>query len=482
MKKHNYLLLLVSLLCLAVSCSKDTLSDAPEAPTTEVQTTSDDPNILSMDAVRALALSLPQEFSEGPATRAAGKAIKEIVPFTHFVKSTPLTRALVSEEADDDVLDNIYVVNYEADAGFAIISADKRLQQVQGYSDYGNITDTMSNPGMRLFMEMLPQYAANTLGGGFGDIYDSFPSWGGGGGDFPPLPPLDTTDLPYLGEFDVVKETTVLKEWESSVTGPLIPVKWGQGTPLNNHAPWCSDKNKRKPAGCVATAMMQILAYHEWPQSLAGVSLINWGRLKLYTFSSDFLWGNEKYGTQYLAEDSVVIATLFRKVGDMVHMDWGCSASGSTDKDANAAFKTHGDPFNSLSYATDGISDYDETQVHRDLLYNSQPVYISGTSSAGGHAWVIDGIKLQSRTMRETTYWYKKGTSDLFSSTSRDYTEERHYVHCNWGWNGRNNGWFYETVFHTMDPAEKDPNTSYTEDHNFNKIKIIKNIHAVQYH
>ena len=479
MKKHNYLLLCISVLCLSVSCSKDTLSDAPETPVSVTQTRATDPNLLSIEEVRSLALSLPREFSDSPATRAAtGKAIKEIVPFSHFVKSSPLTRALVdgSDDADDNVLDNIYVVNYEGDAGFAIISADKRLRDVLGYSDSGNITDTMSNPGMRLFMEILPEYAASTLSGGFGDIYDTFPSWGGGG-SFPPLPPLDS--FPPLCDFK--QDTTVVKDWDGDVTGPLIPVKWSQRAPFNDKADWCSAHNYRTPAGCVATAMMQIMVYHEWPQSLGEYGIINWGRLSKYKYAAYFLWDDYGLNLSDKTRDSLLVGNLFRKVGDMVHMDYDCDGSSSDIKNANAAFTAHKDPFNTLSYASDGISDYDETQVHRDLTFHNLPVYTRGESSAGGHAWVIDGIKLQRRTMRETTYWYLKGTNVLDHTTSRDFIQERHYVHCNWGWSGENNGWFYENVFQTMSPAEKDPNTGYTQNHNFKKIKIIKNLHAVQY-
>lgn len=477
MKKHNYLLLFVSLLCLAVSCSKDTLSDAPETPTTEVQTTSDDPNILSMDAVRALALSLPQEFSEGPATRAAGKAIKEIVPFTRFVKSTPLTRALVSEEAEDDVLDNIYVVNYEADAGFAIISADKRLQQVQGYSDYGNITDTMSNPGMRLFMEMLPQYAANTLGGGFGDIYDSFPSWGGGGGDFPPLPPLDTTDLPYLGEFDVERDTVVVQDWQGTYVAPMIPVFWNQDPPFNDQAPWCEElgHNHRSPAGCVAVAIMQILAYYKQPIGVDGQG-VPWddlvGRPYYYMFNS------YHQGTAAAVE----VARLFRYVGDLAGMKWGCTSSGASIHGAENAFNridatlVPGDGFHH-----DGVMTFTAARAREDLM-RSHPIYIAGhPEGKDGHAWIVDGYRSQTRKLEVRTRYYIPATHELYTTETKPLTETREHVHYNWGWGRNNDGWFNPMVFDHKKYEELDvPGSMLPPEGNYDKdIKMIKNLHHV---
>lgn len=60
-------------------------------------------------------------------------------------------------------LGRIYVVNYEDDAGFAILSADRQLPSVLGYADSGNITDTMTNPGIKLFLERLPDFVATSL-------------------------------------------------------------------------------------------------------------------------------------------------------------------------------------------------------------------------------------------------------------------------------------------------------------------------------
>ena len=42
----------------------------------------------------------------------------------------------------------------------AILAADTLMETILAYSDQGNITDTMDNPGVRMFMEMIPGYAA----------------------------------------------------------------------------------------------------------------------------------------------------------------------------------------------------------------------------------------------------------------------------------------------------------------------------------
>ena len=118
--------------------------------------------------------------------------IREVVPVTDFIDGSLLepfaasvaasgtkvaaTRAggvapanaspgSLSAEADvAATLGRIYVVNYEDDAGFAILSADRQLPSVLGYADSGNVTDTMTNPGIKLFLERLPDFVATAVG------------------------------------------------------------------------------------------------------------------------------------------------------------------------------------------------------------------------------------------------------------------------------------------------------------------------------
>lgn len=44
-------------------------------------------------------------------------------------------------------MENVYIVNYQNEEGFAVFTTDERLPQVIGYSDNGNITDTLNCPG-----------------------------------------------------------------------------------------------------------------------------------------------------------------------------------------------------------------------------------------------------------------------------------------------------------------------------------------------
>ena len=128
-----------------------------------------------MDSIQQLAAELPECFGEGALTRSGyTKSVADLFPLNDILRSS----ATKSGKTDDaEVTKNIYVVNYADDGGFAILAADTLMETILAYSDQGNITDTMDNPGVRMFMEMIPGYAAAQLEHGRqipGAIGDSF--------------------------------------------------------------------------------------------------------------------------------------------------------------------------------------------------------------------------------------------------------------------------------------------------------------------
>jgi hypothetical protein len=76
-------------------------------------------------------------------------------------------------------------------------------------------------------------------------------------------------------------------------------------------------------------------------------------------------------------------------------------------------------------------------------VYNNRPVYIQGEDLSNpsepiGHAWVIDGAMVRSVHLMD----YQNGT---FVDVGR--TKISRYVHCNWGLDGRYNGYYTSGVF-----------------------------------
>lgn len=499
MKRKHLFLLAFSLLFVVFSCVKDNVVDISRKLPQEPQPPATSGNTITMDSLRSLALNLPAIFSQQPQTRSTGKTIKEIVSLSSFFNQPATRTATVSGK---NPVSDIYVVNYSGDAGFAIISADTRLVDVLAYSDYGNITDTLDNPGVKLFMSGVYDYADYMLNylpekGDSVAVHGMVLPKNSGAkktarydapktlstvietvNENPYYPPEEDDGYYYYQE--TVEEIT---DWSGTVRGPVVKVNWGQYFPFNEYVPICPTTGYHMPAGCVATAIAQIMSYHKWPETIGSS----------YTSFTDLDWdvlASRKYGPEFNDSDEKhQIATLFSYIGTNVGMEYDCyenGGSGSNIGKAESAFR------NKFIYLSDGVVSYSTHQVRNNLrnVNDPRPVYVRGAdkNGNGAHAWVVDGYKDQYRTCMELAYWYRYEGGDspreLFVvDTLRTYKYINDYVHCNWGWEGTNNGWFYDnafidrTYFRTDYPAEEEPGNSYYDQGQFSiNVEMIKNL------
>ena len=496
MKRKHLFLLAFSLLFVVFSCVKDNVVDISRKLPQEPPPPATSGNTITMDSLRSLALNLPAIFSQQPQTRSTGKTIKEIVSLSSFFNQPATRTATVSGK---NPVSDIYVVNYSGDAGFAIISADTRLVDVLVYSDYGNITDTLDNPGVKLFMSGVYDYADYMLNylpekGDSVAVHGMVLPKNSGAkttarydapktlstvietvNENPYYPPEEDDGYYYYQE--TVEEIT---DWSGTVRGPLVKVNWGQDSPFNNYVDTCYITMRPSPAGCVATAAAQVMSYHKWPETIGSsytsFTNLDWNLLTTYKKGEDFI--------RYNNQDAIhQIATLFSFIGTLVDMKYDCNGSSSNLGKANDMFNTW------FIYSSDGIVSYSTHQVRKDLR-NNQPVCVRGAdkNGNGGHAWVVDGFKDQYRICMELAYWYRYEGGDspheLFVvDTLRTYKYINDYVHCNWGWDERNNGWFYDnafidrTYFRTDYPAEEEPGNNYYDNGQYSiNVEMIKNL------
>lgn len=71
---------------------------------------------------------------------------------------------------------------------------------------------------------------------------------------------------------------------------------------------------------------------------------------------------------------------------------------------------------------TDGLVTFDKKEMFKNLFLDKCLLYVRGkTSINGGHAWIIDGGKCSGDPA------HLDDNSEVF-------------LHCNWGWDGKNNG------------------------------------------
>lgn len=200
---------------------------------------------------------------------------------------------------------------------------------------------------------------------------------------------------------------------------PLIIHNWDQGYPYNIYCPIDPAGPGNHPyAGCVATAMSQVMYYYRYPQTGNGQhcyypsgypqQCANFG-------ATNYNWNamvNSLNGAR-LQNDSAV-ALLLWHAGVSVDMMYGAGSSGAYSDDARNAMVNYFRFSSNASYLQrDNYTDQDWDNIMKSNLDKKMPIYYDGYGSSGGHAFNCDGYE---------------GTD---------------HFHFNWGWSGNANGYYY---------------------------------------
>lgn len=424
MKRFCLFLLLWTGALLLVACSSDNAATGSDVPLDAEPLTA---RIGYTEALRLAGRGI-EMLDSAPQTRAtAGRRTIDAQRLRYMLRAT--TRA----GADQDTL--LYVFNFADSAGFALVAADRRSGGLLAVTESGNFTpgERTGNPGFDLYMSGVENYLDDLLN----------------------TPPLD---LPS-GEEPLLRRE---KSTHTESVGPLVTVAWGQHYPYNLY---CFDPSgSSAPSGCVATAVAQILSAWSYPPDMH----IFYPGADLSFQTLDWPAVNRHKKTYYCGADCTehkTIARLLREIGWQVEMDYSIGGSSAYSN------KVPGCLFH-FGYTSSALRDYHPASICLNLD-NHWPVYMRGTveGTSNGHAWVVDGYR---RYVTVFTVWatYPNGITRLFD----EYEETNMYLHCNWGWDGSNNGYFTMNIFDTGDPYELDPGSSNTEDYNFVSIQIINDI------
>jgi hypothetical protein len=198
----------------------------------------------------------------------------------------------------------------------------------------------------------------------------------------------------------------------SKDVSPLLTTTWNQGCGYNNYCPEdASGPCGRVWAGCVATAMAQVMNYHEHPVSGEGSHSYTH-----YTYgeqSADFESAIYDWASMPDNSGNNETSKLIYHCGVSVNMNYSPSGSGSYSSRVVNAWKNYFKYSPNLILSSkNNYTDYNWAKLIRDEIDSGRPLYYHGYGS-GGHAFNIDGYQ---------------GTD---------------YFHLNWGWGGSYNGYFY---------------------------------------
>ncbi|MBE6181296.1 MAG: hypothetical protein E7148_01190 [Rikenellaceae bacterium] len=352
-----------------------------------------------------------------------------------------------------------YVINFADSAGFAIIAADSAASpQLLAVAESGN-------------------YSPNEVGGNDdpwegwiedtkGPIRDEngiiigYPS---------PFPnPNDPDPLPDFPPF--VPDTTITySDWVT--VGPYLEVKWGQEDPYNTY---CEDSDSQIcPTGCVATALAQILSHYQYPNedsdalpitfpSATGRSypnvgnslLLNWSELKQHVVSLD------NTSCSCSETNRTNLAILFRELGQLLDMNY-------KEEQSDASFGNIINVLTGWGYTCQDHPNYD-WDIVRSELDSARLVAMGGERETGitdpAHAWVIDGYKTRTK---------------ITNISGKEYTETHNYIHINWGWDGKGNGYYLSGIFDTDQYIELDEGVNKANSKNYDRyLTMITGIKA----
>ncbi len=303
-----------------------------------------------------------------------------------------------------------YVFNV-GNEGFVMVSADDVYRPIVGFSDEGIFDAENINPELGYMLNKLITARSGKLTGN-------------------PAPAV-------ASEWRQVSSrgTMVSRNGGRSNTY-LVQTKWNQDYPYNYYCPQGNGgPGNHVYAGCVACAMSQVMKY--WNHPLRGTGSHSYSFYVPGTgsgpWSANFAqttydWDNMpvQINNNSPQEQIDAVATLMYHCAVSVDMMWSVEGSGAYSADVPQRIAQYFDYTNQAVLRSRDNFTYDNwAQMLKESFDMDWPLYYSGQSSDGGHAFVCDGYN----------------DADLY--------------HYNWGWGGSGDGWFdFDNIdYNSMDGA-----------------------------
>ena len=290
-----------------------------------------------------------------------------------------------------------YVFNTNDDNGFVIVSGDDRTAEILAYSDKGRFNADEIPDNMRAWL----RYYAHVIGS------------------------LESTSSVKASSTTLYDNG--LREANSAIS-PLLSCTWNQGSPYYDRCPLV--EGRRCCTGCVCTAAVQVMYYHQWPKSATtNISEHSFTyNNRRYTENElppvvfDWKSMNDSYRDGQSDHSATAVAVLMQYVGQAIKSNYGPNGTSSSFTEVENALKNNFGYDGNVQhlFRNNYSNEAWESLIYRELA-ERRPVLYAGTSSGGAHAFVCDGYD----------------GNGLF--------------HINWGWGGMCNGYFKLSVLNPDD-------------------------------
>jgi len=307
--------------------------------------------------------------------------------------------------------------------GFALTCGDNRIGNVLAVAEEGNYDD--ENPFLGIFYSQLNAYIEETIG-----IYNSITEtdienalgkinkarYTG-----PSVPDVPVTEVGMHGDFELVGYKN---DGANNNDNCILKTIWHQRDPYNDIVK--KKKGYDCVTGCGPVAIAQVMAFHSKPSNPS----------ESMGYNIEYNWSDMIDGTKD-EQVGILMYEIGRHAGS-IYMKAGTATTRGGVKKALIAMG-YEDPGSFKGYNFEKV---------KSSINDGCPVIADGSRTGinilgitistpeGGHYWVIDGY----RRMSVNAKFDKSKAPELYTTN---------YVHCNLGWGGSNNGWYYSGVFDT---------------------------------
>ena len=360
----------------------------------------------------------------------------------NIVLSDVSHRSMHQSQSANPTSPTFYVFNVGSDDGFVIVSADDSTLPILGYCDHGSFDEADMRENMRELLEIYEEEMLRV------QSIDPEPS---------SLNPQPSTI--HHQPSTILHQPSTINHQPSAVKeaiAPLLTTKWNQSAPFNLQCPFFlnNSNNSRCVTGCVATSMALVLAYvgnrpAGTTMDIPGYSCTTkWtsDSIQIYVerkTKTTFDWKNmlDVYDDNATDTQKQAVAKLMAYCGAAIHADYGEKSTSAYQSQVAPALRT----FFNMDATRIMRSNYTYVQWLNIIyaeLEAGRPVIYDGHSSGGGHSFAIGGFD----------------GGDLF--------------HGNWGWVGKNDGYFALSVLNPHDNSGIGASTSH-DGYSYNQSATI---------
>lgn len=460
---RNLILPFIAVAVLAAGCSKQAEVIDPNTDQQTIVQNQSYPYKLTPEGAAAQAELLMTK--SGVQSRSKAVAEVKVIRRSDVYRDAPMVAYGLGGQ--NDTL--MYAVNFSDNQGFMLLSSDMRVPTL-ATAEEGSFDVNTNNPTVQVFLKMSELYAQRQVNAHEKMLDSIF-------GRKDAAPYIVTRDETFLGYDYGMSNGGGLIEFKL----PLIKTRWHQDAPYNTlygtkYNPTVSE-SLIAPAGCMVTALAQILAYHGYPAD----TKFHGKNKNNYPYTVYDYWGMTNKPDGPDAATPGHISILYKEIKDLIgtwvvtkhtQSNGWITAHSSTEaypkdiiKLADWGFKAEGFKEPEADYSW--IQPYDANGAIYSIKYQ-RPVFITGgglypDGSDYSHGWILDGYNKYAEVT--SSVWERWQNNKTGVITTRNYhtivlQKAATHLHCNWGWgdvSGKGlNGFYNEGVWDLRKPVNTD--------------------------